>query len=151
MNSVIVSCISCMKKNKIPADKQQLRPKCGHCGELLSLRGKAVPVELNDQSFHNFIRISSLPVMVDFFSPTCGPCRTMSPIVQAMAPKYFNKVIVATLDTSRNPQIASFFNIRGVPSFLFFKNGILVDQLAGAVGETVLEQKIATLFCGTSC
>ena len=69
----------------------------------------------------------------------------MAPIVHAMAPKYLNKVIVATLDTSRNPQIASFFNIRGVPSFLFFKNGILIDQIAGAVSEGVFEQKMSSL------
>ncbi len=105
----------------------------------------AVPVELDDYSFSDFVKQVSLPVMVDFFSPTCGPCQMMAPVVQALAPKYINKIIVAKLDTSRNPQTASFFNIRGVPSFLFFKNGRLVEQIAGAVPEAVLEQKISSL------
>lgn len=145
MNSVIITCGSCLKKNKIPADKQHLRPKCGHCGEPLLMHGQAVPVELWDQGFHDFVKRASLPVMVDFFSPTCGPCRTMAPIVYALANKYLHKVIVATLDTHRNPQIASFFNIRGVPSFLFFRNGALVEQVTGAVGEVVLEQKLSAV------
>jgi thioredoxin 2 len=145
MDSIIVACTSCGRKNRISADKQHLRPKCGHCGAPISLKELAVPVELDDHNFHDFIKQASLPVMVDFFSPTCGPCQMMAPVVQALAPKNINKIIVAKLDTSRNPQTASFFNIRGVPSFLFFKNGGLVDQIAGAVPEAVLEQKISSL------
>jgi len=145
MNSVIVTCAACARKNKIPADKQHLKPKCGHCGVPINLSGQAVSVELDDHNFHNFVKGATLPVMIDFYSPTCGPCRTMMPIVHAMAPKFANRAIVATLDTSRNPQVASFFNIRGVPSFLFFKNGALVDQIAGAVGDRALEQKLSSL------
>jgi len=146
MNSVIVVCDSCTKKNKIPADKQHLGPKCGHCGKYINMRGKAVPVELNDHNFHSLVKLASLPVMVDFFSPTCGPCKTMAPIVHGLAAKWVNEVIVATLDTSRNPQIASFFNIRAVPSFLFFKNGSLTGQMEGAVSDVSLEQKISSLL-----
>lgn len=145
MNNIVVSCTSCGKKNKIPADKQHLRPKCGQCGKSISLTGKGVPVELSDASFQNFINQASLPVMVDFFSPTCGPCRMMFPIVNAMAQKHINKFIIAKLDTSLNGQTASAFSIRGVPSFLFFKRGKLIDQVAGAVSEGTLDQKLMTL------
>jgi len=142
MNNIIVSCPSCGKKNKIPADKQHLQPKCGHCGAPISLIGKAVPVELNDASFQNFINHAGIPVMVDFFSPTCGPCRMMFPIVNAMAQKHINKFIIAKLDTSINERTASAFNIRGVPCFLFFKKGKLVDQVTGAVSADILDQKL---------
>jgi thioredoxin 2 len=106
---------------------------------------QGVPVELGDHDFHDFVRQAPLPVMVDFFSPTCGPCRTMLPIVDTMARDYRKKFIIAKVDTSRNQQIAAFFNIRGVPTFMFFKNGSLVDQIAGAVGQNVLEQKLRSL------
>lgn len=109
------------------------------------MTNQAVPVELGDQGFHNFVKNAPLPVMVDFFSPTCGPCQTMLPIVKKMAGKHVDNYIIATVDTSRNQHIASFFNIRGVPSFLFFKNGTLVEQTAGAVSQSVLEQKLAAL------
>jgi thioredoxin 2 len=105
----------------------------------------AVPVELGDQNFHAFVKKASLPLMVDFFSPTCGPCQTMLPIINALARESVNKFIVAKVDTSKNHQIASFFNIRGVPSFLFFKNGSLIDQISGAVSKSILEQKLGNL------
>jgi thioredoxin 2 len=109
------------------------------------MANQAVPVELGDQGFHDFVKQSSLPVMVDFFSPTCGPCQTMMPIVDAMARELINKCIIAKVDTSSNQQIASFFNIRGVPSFMFFKDGNLVDQVSGAVSRDVLDQKLQSL------
>jgi len=145
LNTVIVSCSSCSKKNRIPATKQHLHPKCGHCKNPLDMANQAVPVELGDQGFHDFVKQSSLPVMVDFFSPTCGPCQTMMPIVDAMARELINKCIIAKVDTSTNQQIASFFNIRGVPNFMFFKNGNLVDQVSGAVSRDVLDQKLHSL------
>ena len=143
MNSVIVSCLSCGKKNRVSADKQHLQPKCGHCGASINLTSKAVPVELNDQNFHEFIKNASLPVMVDFFSPSCGPCQMMTPVVDALAQKHVNTFIITKIDISQNPQIAAFFNIRGVPTFYFFKKGSLIDQLSGAVSEGVLNQKLA--------
>lgn len=146
MNSAILSCPSCGQKNKIPADKQHLHPKCGKCGSAIGLTGKAVPVELEDSNFHNFISSAGIPVMVDFFSPTCGPCQMMFPIVEALARQFVNRGIVAKIDTSKNQRIASNFSIRGVPSFLFFKNGKLVDQIVGGVPESVLAQKLSSLL-----
>ena len=143
MNTVIVSCSSCDKKNRIPASKQHLSPKCGHCKAAIDMVNQAVPVELGDHDFHDFVKQATLPVMVDFFSPTCGPCQTMMPIINAMAREHVNKFIIAKVDTSKNQQIASFFNIRGVPTFMFFRNGALVDQISGAVSRNVLEQKLA--------
>jgi thioredoxin 2 len=145
MNTLIVSCSSCGKKNRIPAHKQYLQPKCGHCKAPINMITKAVPVELGDQDFHDFVKQAPLPVMVDFFSPTCGPCQTMIPIVNAMARDHLNKFIIAKVDTSKNQQIAIFFNIRGVPTFMFFKDGALIDQISGAVSRDILEQKLRTL------
>jgi thioredoxin 2 len=145
MNTVIVPCSSCGKKNRIPANKQHLHPHCGHCKAPLKMTNQAVPVELGDRDFHDFVKQAPLPVMVDFFSPTCGPCRTMSPLVDAMAREHINKCIIAKVDTSKNQQIALFFAIRGVPTFMFFKNGSLIDQISGAVGRNVLEQKLGSL------
>jgi thioredoxin 2 len=109
------------------------------------MTNQAVPVEPGDHDFHDFVKQAPLPVMVDFFSPTCGPCQTMTPIVNAMARDHLNKFIIAKVDTSKNQQIAIFFNIRGVPTFMFFKDGALIDQISGAVSRDILEQKLGTL------
>ncbi|MEA3469313.1 MAG: thioredoxin domain-containing protein [Thermodesulfobacteriota bacterium] len=142
MNSLIITCPSCNAKNRIPADKQHLSPKCGKCGKQIDPRPGAVPVELTDTEFQTFIAGSSLPVMVDFYSPTCGPCRAIAPLISTLTKEYLGKVIIAKLDTSTNPGTAMHYKIRGVPSLLFFQKGQVADQIVGAPPETQLRQKL---------
>jgi len=142
VNSIVVTCNSCGRKNRIPADKQHLGPKCGNCKNPLPMAGAAVPVELNDLSFSGFINEVSKPVLVDFFSPTCGPCRMLAPVIEALAKKYYGRVVIAKLDTSLNQMTASHYRIRGVPTLIFFKNGQMVNQITGALPEHELERII---------
>jgi thioredoxin 2 len=142
MNSFIVSCKNCGTKNRIPADKQHLGPKCGSCKTLIDIGHAAIPVELTDATFTHFIKQATIPVMVDFFSPTCGPCRMMSPVIDNLAKQYAGRVTIAKLDTTKNANIPSQFQIRGVPTLIFFKNGEKMDQLVGAVPEETLVQKL---------
>ena len=143
MNTTIATCQNCSTKNRIPADKQHLGPKCGSCGTLINMGQAAVPVELDDSSFTTFISQASKPVMVDFFSPSCGPCRTMSPVIDNLSKKYAGRIILAKLDTSRNQMIPSQYQIRGVPTLIFFKNGQMIDQVTGAMPEDALSQKLS--------
>ena len=145
MNSIVVACTNCSTKNRIPADKQHLGPKCGNCKAAISLAGEAVPVELSDSDLQGFIQQAAKPVMVDFFSPTCGPCRMLAPTIDAMAKKFFGRIIIAKLDTSHNQTAAAQYKIRGVPTLLFFKNGELVDQKTGALPEQDLAQLLERL------
>ena len=138
MNSLVVTCTNCGRKNRIPADKQHLGPKCGSCKKTISLANAAVPVELDDSSFPGFIRQVSKPVMVDFFSQTCGPCRILAPLIDAITKRYYGRVIIAKLDTSRNQLTAGRYRIRGVPTLIFFKNGQVMDQITGALPEQEL-------------
>jgi thioredoxin len=135
VNSIVAACNNCGTKNRIPADKQHLGPKCGKCKTTISLSTAAVPVELDDSTFTGFISRAAKPVMIDFFSPTCGPCRMLAPVIDTMARKFYGRVIIAKLDTSRNQMTAAQYRIKGVPTLLFFKNGKLVDQVTGALPE----------------
>jgi len=145
MNSLILACPSCGAKNRIPADKQHLAPKCGKCGTRITPSSRAVPVELTDSDFQFFIAGASLPVLVDFYSPTCGPCKAIAPLIATLSKEYLGRVIVTKLDTSTNPGTAMHYQIRGVPSLLFFKNGQVVDQVVGAPPEVQLRQKLDSL------
>ena len=145
MNSLILGCPSCSAKNRIPAGKQHLSPKCGKCGTRINPGSQAVPVELTDSEFQSFIAEASLPVMVDFYSPTCGPCKSLAPIITHLGKEYLGRVIIAKLDTSTNPGTAMHYQIRGVPSLLFFNRGQLVDQIVGAPPEQQLRQKLNSL------
>jgi thioredoxin 2 len=142
MNSIVIACSSCGTKNRIPADKQHLGPKCGSCKTAINLADSAVPVELDDTNFSGFISQASKPVMVDFFSPTCGPCRMLAPTIDTMAKKFFGRLIIAKLDTSQNQMAAAQYKIRGVPTLLFFKDNQLVDQVTGALPEQDLDEHL---------
>lgn len=147
MNPIIIQCPACGAKNRIPADKQHLRPKCGRCGRSLAGTDSGGTVmELDDPSFDRVIRQSALPVLVDFYSPTCGPCRMLAPVIDAIARNYSGRLLVAKLDTSRHQMAASRFQIRGVPTLLFFKNGNQVDQIVGAAPQAEIEQHIRALL-----
>lgn len=138
MNSTIVACASCGRKNRIIADKKHLGPRCGHCGAPLVVSASAYPVELADANFNSFIGSGTLPVMVDFYSPACGPCRQLAPVVTRLAGVFAGRLLVAKIDTGRNPVTASRYQIRGVPTLLFFRNGRVVEQAVGALPEAEL-------------
>jgi len=143
MSNIIV-CPSCGAKNRIPADKLHLTPKCGRCGTQLSVPGGVI--ELSGQNFQQVVNSSTLPVLVDFYSPTCGPCHTLAPVIEQLAGQYAGRAVICKLDTSRHQMTAARFQIRGVPTLIFFKNGQPVDQVVGAVSGQELEQRLNSLL-----
>ena len=145
MSDAFIACPSCGAKNRIPADKQHLTPKCGRCGAPLPGAAGGV-MELGDQNFNQVITSTDKPVLVDFYSPTCGPCRILAPMVEDLARKYAGRAKVCKFDTSRHPMTPSRFQIRGVPTLIFFKNGQPVDQVVGAVPAGELEARLDRLL-----
>ncbi len=143
--NTIVTCQNCAAKNRIPADKQHLTPKCGKCGSRLPSTSGTV-LELNDQIFQQTINSTSLPIMVDFYSPTCGPCHALAPVIEQLAQQFAGRAVICKIDTSRHQQTAAQFQIRGVPTLIFFKNGQQMDQVVGAVPGQELEQRLNNLL-----
>jgi thioredoxin 2 len=145
MTRIIITCPSCGTKNRIPVVKQHLSPKCGKCSTRIDTTSQAIPVELDDFDFQSFIEDSTLPVMVDFYSDTCGPCKAIAPLINYLAKDYLGKVIIAKLNTGSNPGTAMHYKIKGVPSLFFFRHGKVVDQIVGAPPEGQLRQKLDSL------
>ncbi len=137
MSPLIVGCGRCGAKNRIPEKKQHLTARCGSCGQPLVIT-EAVPVRLGDDDFQSFINSAPLPVLVDFFSPNCGPCRALAPLIRQCAGRYRGKVIIAGLDTGEHPGTAAHYQIRGVPTLVVFKGGREIDRLVGAPPEAEL-------------
>ena len=88
----------------------------------------------------------NLPLVVDFWATWCGPCRMVAPIISQLAEKYDGQIVVGKCDVEENDELAAEFNIRNVPTFLFFKNGQLVDKLVGAVSRDKFEEKFNALL-----
>ncbi len=103
-------------------------------------------MELTDANFSNTVKESALPVMVDFWAPWCGPCRLVAPIVEELAEAYSGRLQVAKVNTDDSPSVASQFNIRSIPTLLFFKNGQVVDQVIGAVPKDRLQRKVEEIL-----
>jgi thioredoxin 1 len=103
------------------------------------------PIHVNDDAFEATVLKSQVPVVVDFWAPWCGPCNMIAPILEEVAKEYAGKVIVAKVDTDQNPQWASKYGVRGIPTMLFIKNGQVIDQQVGAVPKQVITGKLDTL------
>jgi thioredoxin 1 len=103
-------------------------------------------LEVTDQTFETAVLKSELPVVVDFWAAWCGPCRMIVPVVEEFARDYAGRVNVVKLDVDANPNIASRFAIRSIPSLLFFKKGLLVDQIIGACTKSQLAKMADTVI-----
>ena len=93
---------------------------------------------VTDSSFQGEVLESDVPVLVDFWAPWCGPCRMVAPVVEEIADQYEGRVKVVKLNTDENPQIASNYGIRSIPTLMIFKDGQRVDMVVGAVPKTTL-------------
>lgn len=100
------------------------------------------PIAVTDANFADEIEQGEGLAIVDFWAEWCGPCRMVAPIVDEIANEYAGRVKVAKLDVDANHQTAARFNVRSIPSILFFKDGRHVDTVVGAVPKAHLERKI---------
>ena len=98
--------------------------------------------EVTDGNFQAEVLDSKVPVLVDFWAPWCGPCRMVAPVVEEVSENFNGKIKVVKLNTDDNPNIASQYGIRSIPTLILFKEGQKVDMVVGAVPKTTLVETI---------
>ena len=96
-------------------------------------------VHVNDKNFASEVLKSDLPVLVDFGATWCGPCRSISPIVEELAKEFLGKVKVTKLNVDESPATPSQYGVRGIPTLILFKGGKILDQIVGAVPKARLK------------
>jgi thioredoxin 1 len=91
--------------------------------------------EVNEDNFAEGVLRSDIPVLVDFWAAWCGPCRTLAPIVEAVAEQYGSAAQVFKVNVDDNPAVAQRYDIRGIPTLIIFQNGVENERLLGVVSH----------------
>jgi thioredoxin 1 len=103
-------------------------------------------LDVTDATFEQEVLKSELPVLVDFWAEWCAPCRALAPVVKDIAASYDGRLRVVKLDVDSSPAAPARFQVRAMPTLLFFKNGQVVDSIVGAVPKQKIEAKLSTLL-----
>ena len=135
--SLVRSCKSCGQKNRIPARHLADTGRCGACKSPLPPVNE--PLEVDPEQFDEITQTARVPVLVDFWAEWCGPCKMSAPEVARTAAEMAGHAIVVKVDTERYPDLASRYNVRGIPNFVVFFRGQLVMQQAGLVDHNQME------------
>ena len=99
-------------------------------------------IKIDSNSFEEKVFNASMPVVVDVWAPWCGPCRMIAPVVEELAKEFAGRAKFVKLNSDENQRVPSQYQIQGIPTLLFFKNGQLVDRVVGAVPKQNILQKL---------
>jgi thioredoxin 2 len=134
---ILIPCPRCERLNRIPFGRLHLAGKCGSCKA--TLPHPALPVEIDSvASFTALTRGASLPLLVDFWAPWCGPCLMVAPEVNKLAALSAGELIVAKVNTEAQQAIAGNMGIRSIPTFAVFVGGREVQRTSGGSSATQL-------------
>jgi thioredoxin 2 len=135
----VIPCPHCNALNRVPADRVEETPNCGRCKTTLF---DGHPLELTSTNFDMITARGDLPVLVDFWAPWCGPCVGFAPVFVQAASRFEPRLRLAKLDTEAQPQIATRFQIRSIPTLIMFRHGRELARQSGALNASQLQQFI---------
>jgi thioredoxin 2 len=146
-DSIIIRCGRCGTKNRVPKTRLNQGPVCGKCRSPLSIgQDLDKPVDITDNTFDSEVLSAAGPVLVDCWAPWCGPCRMVGPVLEQLAREYAGRVKIAKLNVDENPQTASRYSIRSIPTMLLFNRGEMVNSMVGALPKQEIERRLQPLL-----
>ena len=128
--TIHLRCRHCGATNRVPAERIDESPVCGRCAAEL-LDGQ--PLELGDADFDTVAGATRLPVLVDFWAPWCGPCRSMAPAFEQAARHLAGRALLVKVNSDDNPELSRRFGIRSIPTLVRLQGGRETARQSGAV------------------
>jgi len=125
-----IVCPHCSAINRIPTQRLSDNPQCGQCKQSLFFHH---PIELTATTFQRHISRNDIPVVIDFWAPWCGPCKTMSPAFAQATEQLEPQVRLAKVNTEQEQVLAGQYNIRSIPTLALFNNGKEIARQSGAM------------------
>jgi thioredoxin 2 len=138
---VLTSCPSCGRTNRLGYATLDRQTRCGHCHTMLA--APSHPIEVSGAVFDALISASSVPVVIDFWAPWCGPCRAMAPELDKVAHRMTGRVLVVKVNTEAEPALGERFGIRSIPTLAVFRGGREVTRAAGARPAADIERLVS--------
>jgi thioredoxin 2 len=137
MPSLIVACPHCHGLNRLPQDRLDEGGKCGRCHQSLFA---GHPVALGEAAFDAHSAKADLPLLVDFWAPWCGPCRSFAPVFERAAQRLEPRVRLAKVNTEEVPELARRHGIRSIPTLMLLHRGREIARVSGAMDANSLER-----------
>lgn len=128
-----VSCLQCGATNNYPVEASGKKVVCGRCKSILPEPGKVI--EPPPEQAYNLFQNAKLPILIDFYSPTCAPCHMMHPVVEGLAARKAGEVMVIRLNVDQHPPLAAQFGIQAVPTFIILYKGNERGRTSGALSD----------------
>jgi thioredoxin 2 len=138
---IVIACASCGQKNRLVFGRLGDVVRCATCKQTLS--APAEPIDIaSSQDFDRLIAQSSLPVVVDYWAPWCGPCRIVAPELQKVAARQAGRVLVVKVNTDELADLGQRFNVQSIPTLAIFSGGREVSRASGARPAPEIERFI---------
>jgi len=139
---IIVSCSACGGRNRLVYERLASGVRCGHCKRPLTAPSEPLAVA-TAADFDRLVSRASVPVLVDYWAPWCGPCRVVAPELQKVAARQAGRALVVKVNTDEVPELGERFGIRSIPTLALFAGGREVSRTTGARPANEIEAFIS--------